>query len=535
MAISLPRRSFLAGSASLGLVAGAALTGCGGSGPAATVSGSGEFPTYMPYTGVTPDLEATEDGVPPAFFTYPESPTKAIEEKPGDGSPVTLMAQSSEPIPPSMDRNQYWQELNSQLGSEFQISITPANDYDAKFATVMTGNDLPDIFQVSRGANSVPQMLQAKAVDLSDHLSGDAIADYPMLANIPTESWQNAMLNGKIMAVPIPRGIMQCTILYQRQDLLDDLGIDAGPTNFEELLDLASEITDERSNVWAFTSAPGNYIQQMLAIPNVWSYEGGELLRSYEHPQMKDALEATRKVVEAGVVVPDSFASNNAQYKQWFMAGTAYFTGDSYSAWPAYLSLGKAEGFALSAIDMVGFDGGRGAMWRRSPTHSIVALNKESADRTETLLSIMNWLAAPFGTEEYLFRKFGVEGVHYTLDGSDPSPDSETQGELYMGQQYIADAPTVLYHPGSEDGIRREHEHMLGVVPESVPDPTEGMYSETDTRKGGQINKAVSAVVDEIVQGRRPVADFDSAVADWKSAGGDAIRDEYLALLEEGR
>ncbi|ATG53586.1 ABC transporter substrate-binding protein [Brachybacterium ginsengisoli] len=531
MSFTLPRRSLLAGSAALGVLTSASLTGCGGSGPAATVSGSGEFPTYTRYAGVTPDLEGTEDGIPPAFFTYPDSPTKAIEGTPGDGEPVTLMAQSSEPIPPSMDQNKYWQELNDRIGSEFQIAITPANDYDAKFATVMTGDDLPDIFQVSRGANSVPQMLQAKAVDLSEHLSGDAIANYPMLANIPTESWQNVMLDGKIMAVPIPRGVMQCTILYQRQDLLDSLGIDSGPKNFEELLDLATEVTDERGNVWAFTSAPGNYIQQMLAVPNVWSYEGGELTRSYEHPQMKEALEATRKVVEAGVVVPDSFASNSAQYKQWFMAGTAYFTGDSYSAWPAYLALGKADDFALSAIDMVGFDGGRGALWRRSPTHSIVALNKSSAERTETLLSIMNWLAAPFGTEEYLFRKFGVDGVHYEMDGGDPVPNPETQGELYLGQQYIADAPMVLYHPGSEQGIRREHEHMLAVIPESVPDPTEGMYSETDTRKGGQISKAVSAMMDEIVQGRRPVADFDTAVADWKAAGGDAIRDEYLALL----
>ncbi len=33
---------------------------------------------------------------------------------------------------------------------------------------------------------------------------------------------------------------------------------------------------------------------------------------------------------------------------------------------------------------------------------------------------MLNYLAAPFGSEEHLFRTYGIEGVHHELDGTDP-------------------------------------------------------------------------------------------------------------------
>ena len=48
--------------------------------------------------------------------------------------------------------------------------------------------------------------MAAKAVDLSDHLAGDAILDYPNLANIPTDCWDVGRFNGRIYGLPSPRG-----------------------------------------------------------------------------------------------------------------------------------------------------------------------------------------------------------------------------------------------------------------------------------------------------------------------------------------
>src|ERR671938_471132 len=44
------------------------------------------------------------------------------------------------------------------------------------------------------------------------------------------------------------------------------------------------------------------------------------------------------------------------------------------------------------------------------------AVKKSSPDRTRELLRIMNWLAAPFGSEEDQLLTFGVKNIDYTID-----------------------------------------------------------------------------------------------------------------------
>jgi putative aldouronate transport system substrate-binding protein len=50
----------------------------------------------------------------------------------------------------------------------------------------------------------------------------------------------------------------------------------------------------------------------------------------------------------------------------------------------------------------------------------MTAMKKTSPDRVEELLRIHDWIASPFGTEEYLFVEYGSEGRDYRLDGTDP-------------------------------------------------------------------------------------------------------------------
>ena len=533
----LSRRSFARGS--LGILALAALgspllAACspGAQGGAAGTQGKGALPDFIRYEGVTPDLKGTDLGIPDVFYRYPAQPVKALAQAPGDGKAITSMVQTSSPIPPGVDKNAYWQELNRRLGSDLQISMTPATDYPSKFATVVAGDTLPDIFQVARGANSVPQLLQAKAANLTEHLSGNAIKDYPFLANIPSESWSAAMFGGEIFAIPIPRGVLQSTIQYRREDLLAAKGITAQPASFQDYLSLCKELSDPKANTWALTQVPINFIAQTLNVPNGWREENGQLTNKDETPEMKEALEAGRRMFAEGVVNPDAFAANAGQYKQWFLAGTAYFTGDSYSAWPAYYQQAAGqEGFKISALDVPGFDGGKGSLWIGSPTHSVVAFNKNAGDRLETFLQVANWLAAPFGTEEYLFRKYGVKGVHYQLSGTDPVPLDSGVGQTQLGQQYLADAPTVLYLPGEEDVVKAQYEQMNRVLPDGSASPVEGLYSETEVRKGSQLEKKLRSVRDDILQDRQPVAAWDDAVKEWRSGGGDKIRSELEEAL----
>ncbi|MBK0296872.1 hypothetical protein IAE22_33805, partial [Bacillus sp. S34] len=96
------------------------------------------------------------------------------------------------------------------------------DSFDTKFATMTAGNDIPNIVEFLTFAMPprFPQLLDAKFSDLSEYLSGDAVKEYPNLANIPTPSWRSPRINGKIYGVPEHRPPFG-SVMICRPDLIE--------------------------------------------------------------------------------------------------------------------------------------------------------------------------------------------------------------------------------------------------------------------------------------------------------------------------
>lgn len=539
MTIEISRRTILKAGLASGAFGSIALAGCSnegrgtpGSNGGPTADVSSLLPTYQAYQGVEPDI-AGSDGVADTFFAYPANPVVGLEEAPGDGNPITTMGLTNTPIPPGLDQNKFWQELNARLGSPLDISLSNPSDYQQKFPTAVAGDQLADIFCVG-SAPQLPGLLESKALDLTEHLSGDAILDYPFLANIPTDSWKSCVFGGKIYAIPVPRGVISTYVLYGREDLLSERGITESPTSYDDFVSICTELTAPSANTWALSYLPIDYIRQMFGVPNGWEVgSDGKLVSALEHEGQKEALEAGRAMVEAGLTNPDAFGAQWQEYKTWFANGTTFYTYDSFSAWPGFYQLRAKDGFSLAAFTVPMADGsGPGASWIGNATNSITAFNINSADRVETLLKVMNWMAAPFGTEEYIFRKYGIPEVDHTLEGTDPILTDVGKSEVQLGLLYLTDSPWPIYLPGMPDEAQKQYDAQMATVPQGVKNPVMGLYSETNAQKGGQIGKDIGDTTNDILQGRQPVSAWDEVVAKWKSDGGDQIRDEYQAALD---
>ncbi|MDX3100922.1 extracellular solute-binding protein [Nonomuraea angiospora] len=490
-----------------------------------------KLPKYIAYQGFTPDLIG-KNGVDSATFKYPANPVAATSGRPGDGRKIAALTVTNSPAPPARGRNAYWQELERRLGFTFDIEIVPSTDYGQRFQTAVAGGKLPDLFSIYPGqVPSLPALLQKTAVDLTSHLSGDAIAKYPLLANIPTVSWKQTVYNGKIYGIPIPRGAQLTLTLYSRSDLLDKLGISKAPASLQEFHDLCVELTHSKTNTWALGRLPLSYLRQMFKIPNGWSVTNGRLVSAFEAEQQKDALEAGRKLMAAGVVHPDGFAAPSSSRKTWVANGSTLMVDDSFSAWHAFYNFPHPDSFRLATwAPPLAEGGGEAPVWLGGPTVNITAININAADRVEALLDVLNYLAAPFGTSEYLFRNYGVKGVHHTLDGTDPVLTDKGRTETPLGLEYIANAPWMTYQPGSPDVTKDQFDAQNALVPRAVADPTIGLYSETNVRKGSQIGMGDLEL--DILQGRKPVSAWDEGLAKWKKAGGDTIRDEFQKAME---
>ncbi|MDX3001753.1 extracellular solute-binding protein [Kribbella solani] len=540
---SIGRRSFLAaaGGGAAALLGVGSVAGCNSSGGGAQANSAEsntkvKLPAYLPYTGITPDLAATAAGVEAAFRHFPEERPKSVPDKPGSGETVSGMSNIFYAVPPGLDRNSYWSGLNDRLGIDLKLQMVAAADYEQKFATTIAGNELPDVLQLRPVAN-LPSLLDKRFTRLDEHLAGDAIKKYPNLANIPTRTWKSAVFNGGIYGVPIPRGAVQ---LYSfiRQDLFEAAGVSPEPKSLAELTETAKALTDPKSRRWAFGYwiHVRDFLQMMNQSPNGWREEGGRLTHQYETQEYKQGISDLAQLWAAGVLHPDAF-SDQLPFKNLFNAGTIAINAiDGYLGWNAYIQSGASNPkFKLGLMPIYTRTGGTLApWWQGSGTYSMTALKQQSdPKKIELILRMLNWLAAPFGTEEYVYRLFGKEGVDHTVNASgDPTLTASGLTNTALPIRYLADAPAVIYQPGRPQDADVQHAYQTKVLAKVAVNPTVGLFSNTNATKNATIDKAFGNGVKEIVQGRKPIATLDDLVKSWRSGGGDAMRSEYEAQLQ---
>ncbi|WP_114560345.1 extracellular solute-binding protein [Desertihabitans aurantiacus] len=493
-----------------------------------------QLPDHIPFEGLPADLVG-ENGVVDGLLRYPADPPQVTSGTPGDGQPVRALTFTNNPLPPALENNTFWQGLNDRLGAPYEVSLVPSADYADRFQTAVAGDQLPDLFSIQHtSVPSLPGLLAQRAVDLTPFLAGSAVARYPMLANIPTNTWEATVYDGKIYAVPIPRGPGLSTVLYGRQDVLEERGLDAVPDSWEAFFDFCVQASAGAVNTWALSAVPLVVLRQMFGVPNTWADEGGRLVSAYEAERQPEALEAGRRLVAEGLVHPDAFGVPQSQRKTWIANGTTPFIEDTFTAWFGFYQLELSEGFRVEIYRPPMADGGGDApIWLGNPTSNITAISARSVDRAEALLSVLDHLAAPVGSAEQLYKIYGEEGVHHTLDGTNPVLTERGRSETFLGLQYLSEGPFTLYLGGQPGAVQQQFDIQNELVPTGLPNPALGLYSQTQSRRGTQLSTMMSDLENEILQGRQPVSAWAEGVARWKADGGDAIRDEYQLALDE--
>jgi putative aldouronate transport system substrate-binding protein len=543
------RRRLLAGAggaAALAATGGLASCSSGDSGGSGgdPANNTAVLPTYVPYTGVQPDLPGTEQGVDPAFRNFPADNPTSVEDVPGHGETVSGMANIYFAVPPGVGNNSYWQGLNDRLGVDLQLQMVSNADYLQKFPTVIAGNELPDMLQVPNPASgstfpvpNMPQLLEKRFTDLSEHLSGDAVKEYPNLANIPTRTWKATVYNNGIYGIPIPRGAIG-NYHFIRQDLFEAAGVSPEPKSYDELVDATKALTDPKSRRWAFSlfNQPRQLLGRMNDEPNVWAEEGGKLTHVYETDQYAQTVTDLIAMWKSGVMHPDSF--NTAQpFKQLFNAGTcAINAADGYPGWIQYqLDNASNPGFKLGLMPVHLRDGGGLAHWNYGNGYFAITLLKQQEDpeKVKTVLRVLNWLAAPFGTEEYKYRLYGQEGVDHTVDaGGNPVLTQTGTANTVLPIRYLADSPYNIYVPGRPQDADTQHAYQSLEIPTGIANPVIGLYSNTASTDNATADKTFTDSVNDIVQERRPFSELKTLVTTWRNAVGDKMRTEYQDALQ---
>jgi putative aldouronate transport system substrate-binding protein len=539
---SVDRRGFLAGSAAG--IGALALSGSPLSvGRALAAGRSPNLPNFYPANLAPPDIPAHPKGGAPGYINFPKNLVKSVKQTPAKGGEVSSMTLwSSGGFPTPMERNSGWQQLNKELGTSLKVNLVLQADYAAKWGTVTAGGDLPDLMYVSvvPVLPNVAAFVNASCAELSSYLGGDAVKDYPNLANLPSAAWNVCMIDGKLWGVPVCRTIAGWPA-YIQTSLLEKLGM-AGPypTNADDFKAYCKALTNPAQGRWAMgvsndnTTGPYSmsWFSGIFRAPNNWRLgSNGGLVKDIETEEYKAALIYLRELVQLGYISPD--VKSNTDMQNDLFASKIVMRANF---WNGYAASYVYRGFPLKqtyrTLPPFGFDGKAGTNLLSPGNFGWTVIRKGSPERIKELLRVLDYLAAPAGSEEYMVTKFGVKGQDWDYDAKGipqltPQGNANMSGTPSVAWDRLCASPLFLFSPVDPDFAKYASAEEAKLIDAGVTDPTQGYYSPTDARKGSQLSRLIFDEVSGIAAGRKPVSDLDQLIKDWTAQGGDQMRAEY--------
>jgi putative aldouronate transport system substrate-binding protein len=497
------------------------------------------LPRYQPLELVAPDI-AGSGAVPSGYLRYPTPLVNAVRERPGrSGATIHTLTPFWGPTPPGLGRNSYVAAVNQRLGIPLKPSVQDGLRYADKLSAALGARDVPDLLCVpSWEAERIPRFpdaVRALFADLTPHLRGDAAQAYPMLATLPTSAWRHSVWSGQLSAVPFPADGPFPWALFYRKDLCERAAVEA-PRSIDELLSFGKRLTQPDRGVWAFGNV-SNMVQMYFKCPNNkggWRRRaGGGLEHKYELPEYRQALEFNMRLHREGLIHPDMVASRGADSKQLFSSGRILACEDGLGAWRGMQSeqAKVTPGYAMQPVPIFSAIGGEPLAWSREEPIFYTFIKKGlGAARTEELLRVLDWCAAPFGSQEYELCNYGVEGQHFTR-GRDQSPIPNELGRREICNQYVplgGRCPVVVQSDDVPGFVNDLIAYSQATAPFAEEDPFVGIKVQLPPRYAKNILLTEDKMTD-IQRGRRALSELQGIVAEWRATGGDECR----AFLEQ--
>jgi putative aldouronate transport system substrate-binding protein len=502
------------------------------------------LPSYFAVQGAKPDLAASSPGLQSAYFAYPKTLVKSVSQPPGTGTDVTIVTSTNVPPPRPVDQSPAWQQINKQLNANIKLQVILNANYQAQLGTVMAGNDLPDLLFIRTDSliAGVPEFLSRAYTDLRPYVAGDAIKEYPNLAGFPTSAWAQTVYGDTISAVPTIRSFINYA-LFVNQSKLDAIGAPQ-PTNGDEFKRILKEFTRPQANEYGIGALAPHFglqgatgkgdcpLSAVFGAPNNWSVDAnGKFTKDVETEEFKAALGFAREIYAAGYYFPDP-TLNSTTMRNNFVAGRI---GVVPSGWPGYgqvlwdAGLNAKPPVKFRTLRPFSYDGRKPVHHQFQGAQGKIAVKKAAPDRVKELLRILNFVAAPFGTEEYQLLNYGARGQDFEFDqGGNPIlTELGNSDTILAAWQFVVVPSAVLFHGNDAEFAKQAFADQQAIEPYLVPDPSAGLFSATDASKGGQVTQVFWDGLGDMVTGRRPLTDLDQLVADWRSGGGEAIRSEY--------
>ncbi|WP_432991561.1 hypothetical protein [Dactylosporangium sp. CA-233914] len=551
---SLSRRGLLA---SVAIIAATPLLDACGSPKAKNEGTTSEselskaLPSYVPNNAVKADIPsvagANGAATDPAFLRYPASPPKSVTGAIGSGGSYTTMTPLWGSIPPSSG-NVYYDTVNKAIGATLKMQPADGVTYGDTLPALFASDKLPDWINIPSWNTqklNFGDAVAAKFADLTPYLAGDKIKQYPNLAALSPNAWIAGVWNGKLYGFPIySSNAVVAGAYYYRKDLFDKAGASADVKSIADLEALGKTLTNASAGVWAFDDLFGNdaaYIDQIFEFPSggyPWTTDpAGKLLHRYETDNIVEALNWHAKMVKAGYMHPDAVANNSQNGKQRFWSGKVAICADGTGAWNGddhKSGTAANPDYNRQAFKLFSAKGGDAKVELGNGAGMYSYFNKKLSDaQIKELLQIANYLAAPYGSAEWLTVNFGAPGTDYNLTDGNPLLTEQGNKEVATTFQFLScPASAVVVQSGAAQVVKDYAAWQADMVKHAVKPLFYGM-NVSEPAQYSSLGQPMIDTITDVKLGRKPISAWTDAVNNWRKQGGDELRKFYDGIREK--
>ncbi len=320
-----------------------------------------------------------------------------------------------------VDTDSYiYKELVSATGVEIESISVPFSEWNSKLNTLMATGDTPDLF-ITYGPGE--QSAEKKArdgvmLDLTSYLE-----DYP---NIRTQimKYKDIPQKGGIFMIPVDTAIDHTFVF--RKDLFDMAGVSIPETTDE--LYLAAKKIKQILNIAPITTSPSWTAGFFWLNPIFYAFGGawdswikdqGMWVPCWISEGNKKSLIYMNRLYAEGLLDTEFFANNDGDKLDKFYNGEAAII--MHGGYDQVVREMKKRDNSVEipyAVVLRGPDGKAGI--HKMPFFTATSVNGSlTGDKLNKALRLLDYL---YSDEGRTLMRFGVEGVHYAVDGQEYKP-----------------------------------------------------------------------------------------------------------------
>ena len=475
------------------------------------------------------------DRVSEVAETGTESSTQNLSDEAQKEEPaeISFMMAYWADQPLKTEDNYLFEKFQEMLNVHIDLELYPSANYTDKAMLKLSSGDLPDVMWISDVTVKTKAVVDAAEAgafwDCTELLEGD---DYPNLKEVLSSTMiANASINGRLYGLPGPRPSARYGILY-RKDLFDKYNIPV-PDDIDSFYTAAKMLKENEPDLIPFSYEEGiiNFLTVSQGGYNNWGEKDGKIVPAWDTPEYKNTLSVLRDMYKEGLINQDFAIATGSEVQAPLITGKAGMLASVYDNYEVYQkSLSEVD--STAELDLIPVFNGTTQASVGSALYTI-----SSAVPEEKLRRIFKYFDDSLEPEILTWEYYGEEGRNYTLENGVPvfiSDEAEKEAsDTLLVYKSCAVNPVVIHWPADSEITQKWKNATEQYAESCVRDYSSPLLSETQTLKGGELDKILKDARVQYIMGEIDEEEYDSAIATWYEQGGTQIAEEYTAAYQK--